>query len=154
MKPELVEAVRRICGEASHSKGGLMCAADKDKKSTATIDRQKEIDRLEKDVEDLRRLASTDEDDAELERLKGQVLDFAASSTPTWAPGSARRSPATRSGPTLSTGLSMMFTDFIELHGDRDFGDDKALITGLAKFRGRPSRHHRPSERDATPSSG
>jgi acetyl-CoA carboxylase carboxyl transferase subunit alpha len=31
-----------------------------------------------------------------------------------------------------------MFTDFVELHGDRGFGDDKALITGLAKFRGRP----------------
>ncbi len=32
----------------------------------------------------------------------------------------------------------MLFTDFIELHGDRNFGDDKALITGLAKFHGRP----------------
>jgi acetyl-CoA carboxylase carboxyl transferase subunit alpha len=32
-----------------------------------------------------------------------------------------------------------MFTDFIELHGDRGFADDKALVTGLAKFRGRPS---------------
>jgi acetyl-CoA carboxylase carboxyl transferase subunit alpha len=31
-----------------------------------------------------------------------------------------------------------MITDFIELHGDRGFGDDKALITGLGKFRGRP----------------
>jgi acetyl-CoA carboxylase carboxyl transferase subunit alpha len=32
----------------------------------------------------------------------------------------------------------MLFTDFVELHGDRGFGDDKALITGLAKFHGRP----------------
>ena len=32
----------------------------------------------------------------------------------------------------------MLFTDFIELHGDRNFGDDKALVTGLAKFHGRP----------------
>jgi acetyl-CoA carboxylase carboxyl transferase subunit alpha len=30
-----------------------------------------------------------------------------------------------------------MLTDFIELHGDRGFGDDKALVAGLAKFRGR-----------------
>jgi len=37
-----------------------------------------------------------------------------------------------------------MFTDFVELHGDRGFGDDKALITGLAKFRGRPVRDRRP----------
>src|SRR6266403_497637 len=34
--------------------------------------------------------------------------------------------------------INLMFTDFVELHGDRGFGDDKALITGLAKFRGRP----------------
>ena len=30
----------------------------------------------------------------------------------------------------------MIFTDFYELHGDRLFGDDKALIAGLAKFDG------------------
>ncbi|HEU0114304.1 MAG TPA: acetyl-CoA carboxylase carboxyltransferase subunit alpha [Thermomicrobiales bacterium] len=28
-------------------------------------------------------------------------------------------------------------TDFVELHGDRAFGDDRALIGGLANFRGR-----------------
>jgi len=26
----------------------------------------------------------------------------------------------------------------VELHGDRAFGDDRALIAGLAKFKGRP----------------
>jgi acetyl-CoA carboxylase carboxyl transferase subunit alpha len=31
-----------------------------------------------------------------------------------------------------------MITDFIELHGDRGFGDDKALVAGVGKFRGRP----------------
>jgi acetyl-CoA carboxylase carboxyl transferase subunit alpha len=30
-----------------------------------------------------------------------------------------------------------LFTDFVELHGDRCFGDDPALICGLAKFDGR-----------------
>jgi acetyl-CoA carboxylase carboxyl transferase subunit alpha len=34
--------------------------------------------------------------------------------------------------------IGMLFTEFVELHGDRGYGDDKALITGLAKFRGRP----------------
>ena len=34
--------------------------------------------------------------------------------------------------------IGMLFTDFVELHGDRNFGDDKALVTGLAKFHGRP----------------
>ncbi|MBW8886362.1 MAG: acetyl-CoA carboxylase carboxyltransferase subunit alpha [Fibrobacteres bacterium] len=33
--------------------------------------------------------------------------------------------------------LQNIFTDFIELHGDRCFGDDPALICGLARFDGR-----------------
>jgi len=32
--------------------------------------------------------------------------------------------------------LKMIFTEFQELHGDRMFGDDKALIGGLARFEG------------------
>jgi acetyl-CoA carboxylase carboxyl transferase subunit alpha len=30
--------------------------------------------------------------------------------------------------------INMIFTDFIELHGDRNIGDDPALITGMAKL--------------------
>jgi acetyl-CoA carboxylase carboxyl transferase subunit alpha len=32
--------------------------------------------------------------------------------------------------------IEMMMTDFVEIHGDRHFSDDKALITGLAKLDG------------------
>ena len=31
-----------------------------------------------------------------------------------------------------------MFTDFAEIHGDRAFGDDAAMICGMARFRGEP----------------
>src|SRR5690606_13606820 len=31
-----------------------------------------------------------------------------------------------------------LFTDFVELHGDRQFGDDQAILGGLARFRGQP----------------
>ena len=34
--------------------------------------------------------------------------------------------------------IAQFMPDFIELHGDRLFGDDKALIGGFAKFEGRP----------------
>ncbi len=33
--------------------------------------------------------------------------------------------------------ISDLFTNFIELHGDRSFGDDRALLGGIATFRGR-----------------
>src|SRR5262245_60931302 len=32
--------------------------------------------------------------------------------------------------------IDLMFTDFREIHGDRRFGDDHAMITGMAKFHG------------------
>jgi acetyl-CoA carboxylase carboxyl transferase subunit alpha len=31
-----------------------------------------------------------------------------------------------------------LFTDFVELKGDRQFGDDQAILAGLARFRGEP----------------
>ncbi len=34
--------------------------------------------------------------------------------------------------------IQNIFTDFIELHGDRRFGDDKAIIAGFAFFEGKP----------------
>lgn len=34
--------------------------------------------------------------------------------------------------------LSLIFTDFEELHGDRSFADDHAIVGGLARFNGQP----------------
>jgi acetyl-CoA carboxylase carboxyl transferase subunit alpha len=34
--------------------------------------------------------------------------------------------------------IEMLFTEFTELHGDRRFGDDQALVGGLAKFEDTP----------------
>lgn len=38
--------------------------------------------------------------------------------------------------PTFLDYVKMIFTDFVELHGDRNIGDDVALITGMAKIDG------------------
>jgi len=40
--------------------------------------------------------------------------------------------------PTFQDYVERVFTDFVEFHGDRKFGDDPAVMTGLAKFRGMP----------------
>ena len=40
--------------------------------------------------------------------------------------------------PVSSDYISIMFPDFIELHGDRFFHDDKAIIGGIATFHGIP----------------
>src|SRR5580704_8089410 len=115
-----------------------MCAAQKDKKGITTIDRQREIDRLEKDVEELRRLASTDESEEEVERLKREVLELRREFYTHLGPWQRAQIARHPQRPYTLDWINLMFTDFVELHGDRGFGDDKALITGLARFRGRP----------------
>ena len=115
-----------------------MCAAHKEKKGITTVERQREIERLEKDVEELRRLAATDEGEAEVERLKQEVLElrreFYAHMGP-WQRAQIARHPQR---PYTLDWIRLLITDFIEIHGDRGFGDDKAIIAGMGKFHGRP----------------
>ena len=40
--------------------------------------------------------------------------------------------------PVGSDYISALFTDFVELHGDRCYGDDKAILGGVARVCGRP----------------
>src|SRR5690625_3621909 len=40
--------------------------------------------------------------------------------------------------PTTLDYIEQLFTDFIEFHGDRYFGDDAAIVTGIGSFKGRP----------------
>lgn len=40
--------------------------------------------------------------------------------------------------PSGSDYIEALFTDFMEFHGDRNYGDDRAVIGGIAKCHGRP----------------
>ena len=40
--------------------------------------------------------------------------------------------------PSGSVYIRSLFTDFVEMHGDRYFGDDKAILAGIASFEVRP----------------
>jgi acetyl-CoA carboxylase carboxyl transferase subunit alpha len=112
----------------------------KDKKKSAEVmasERQHELEKLEKEVDDLKLLAGNKDADAELERLREQVAElrkeFYAHLGP-WQRAQIARHPQR---PYLTDYIPLLFTDFVELHGDRAFGDDRALIAGLAKFKGR-----------------
>jgi acetyl-CoA carboxylase carboxyl transferase subunit alpha len=110
----------------------------KDKKPKPANDRQKEIERLEKDVEDLRQLAGDEAADAEFERVSKQVAELRREFYAHLGPWQRAQIARHQNRPYTLDIIGMLFTDFIELHGDRNFGDDKALVTGLAKFHGRP----------------
>lgn len=40
--------------------------------------------------------------------------------------------------PTTLDYIPLLFTDFFECHGDRSFGDDEAIVSGIGKFQGLP----------------
>jgi acetyl-CoA carboxylase carboxyl transferase subunit alpha len=108
-------------------------------KSPATpVNRQSEIERLEKDVEELRHLAGDQEADLELERIRQQVVELRKEFYSHLGPWQRAQIARHTHRPYTLDYIGMLFTDFVELHGDRGYGDDKALIAGLAKFNGRP----------------
>ena len=103
-----------------------------------TGERQRQIDRLEKDVEELRHLAGTVDADAELERLRREVGELRREFYTHLGPWQRAQIARHAQRPSTQDFIGLLFTEFIELHGDRGYGDDKAIVAGLAKFHGRP----------------
>ncbi len=115
-----------------------MASKQKDRATAGSGGRERVIDRLEKDVEELRHLAGDADADAELERIRRQVAELRRefyTHLGAWQRAQIARHPQR---PYTLDFIGLLFTDFIELHGDRGCGDDKAIVAGLAKFHGRP----------------
>jgi len=115
-----------------------MRTKEKDNRDKQQAERQKVIDHLEKDVEELRRLSGDGEADSELERIRRQVAELRREFYTHL--GAWQRSQLARhqQRPYTLDYVNYLFTDFMELHGDRGFADDKAIVAGLAKYHGRP----------------
>ncbi len=115
-----------------------MTSRDDPKRPPGSGEREREIDRLEKDVEELRHLASSVDADAELERIRQQVAELRHEFYAHL--GAWQRAQIARHAqrPYTLDFIGLLFTEFVELHGDRAYGDDKAIVAGLAKFHGRP----------------
>ena len=111
--------------------------ARKDKVSTPGS-REREIDRLENEVEELRHLAGSPDGEAELERIRQQVAELRREFYDHMGPWQRAQIARHPQRPYTLDFIGLLFTDFVELHGDRGYGDDKAIIAGLAKFHGRP----------------
>jgi acetyl-CoA carboxylase carboxyl transferase subunit alpha len=109
-----------------------------DRKTANTGAREREIDRLEKDVEELRHLASNADAGVELERIRQQVAELRHEFYTHLGPWQRAQIARHAQRPYTQDFISLLLTDFVELHGDRAYGDDKAIVAGLAKFHGRP----------------
>ncbi len=96
------------------------------------------IGELLKEIEALSTLAPSEERDREIARLEVRVNvmrgELYRNLTP-WQRVMVARHPAR---PTTLDYVERLFTDFVELHGDRRFADDHAIVTGTALYKGRP----------------
>src|SRR5712692_3632171 len=111
---------------------------EKAKPQKQPTDRRKEIERLEKDVEELRHLAGKAGAETELERIRQQVAELRREFYEHIGPWQRAQIARHPQRPYTLDFIGLLFTDFVELHGDRGYGDDKAIVAGLAKFHGRP----------------
>jgi acetyl-CoA carboxylase carboxyl transferase subunit alpha len=102
------------------------------------LDFEEPIGVLLKEVDALVLLPSTEARSRELERLKRRIEttreEVYASLSP-WQRVQVARHP---SRPGVEDFIERQFSDFVEIHGDRRFADDHAIVSGFAAFHGRP----------------
>ncbi|MFA6079560.1 MAG: acetyl-CoA carboxylase carboxyltransferase subunit alpha [Candidatus Omnitrophota bacterium] len=100
------------------------------------LDFEKPVIELERKIEELKSLSSTQDIDisGEIKRLEDKLghikKDVYENLTP-WQRVQLARHPKR---PYTLDYIEMLMTDFVEIHGDRHFGDDKAMICGFAKI--------------------
>jgi len=105
---------------------------------TYTLEFEKPILELETKIQELKQFAQVEKVDfsAEIARLERKVTrlqeEIFANLTP-WQRTQIARHPNRPYGMDY---IRLMLTDFLELHGDRAFSDDKAIVGGLARLDG------------------
>jgi acetyl-CoA carboxylase carboxyl transferase subunit alpha len=99
--------------------------------------RKEQIEQLDRAVEELRDIAPGDTSDADLERIRREVLELRREFYTNM--GAWQRTLVARHAqrPYTLDFVRLLFTDFAELHGDRAFADDPAIVAGTARFHGR-----------------
>ncbi len=102
------------------------------------LDFEQSVAELETKIDELRFVQSdsavdiSDEIDRLKEKTETQLKDIYTKLTP-WQISQVSRHPQR---PYTLDYIGLMFTDFHELHGDRSFADDPAIVGGLARFNG------------------
>ena len=104
------------------------------------LDFEQPIADLEAKIEELRHVDTESEIniDEEIDRLQAKSRDLTKSifsNLSAWQIAQLARHPQR---PYTLNYLDSLLTDFEELHGDRSFADDPALIGGIGRFDGRP----------------
>ncbi|MCG3175779.1 MAG: Acetyl-coenzyme A carboxylase carboxyl transferase subunit alpha [Candidatus Omnitrophica bacterium] len=104
------------------------------------LDFERPIHELEKKIQELRSLSDDGNLNlqSEVKKLEGRLDDLKKETYANLSPWQRVQIARHPKRPYALDYVRMLFTDFIELHGDRTYADDKALVGGFAKFDGTP----------------
>jgi len=90
---------------------------------------------LETRLHELQRSADgRPETESEIRRLRRELTDVTKQIYENLDPWQTVQVARHRDRPYTADYLSLVFEEFVELHGDRHFGDDRAILTGFAKL--------------------
>ena len=114
-----------------------ICVMDSENRNI--LDFERPVVELERRIAEMRAYAATekidlDDEIAKLEKKVVRLREDVYHKLTRWQRVQLARHP---DRPYTLDYIEMMFTDFIELHGDRAFADDHAIVTGFATFNGR-----------------
>lgn len=142
MERKLLEEKERAADRARSEEGAAPARPPENQPpASKSREKQRELDlhALERDVVKLR--SDTDPADAkaaEIERIRREVEELKHefhTHLDAWQRLQLARHPQR---PYTGDFIRLFLENFSEIHGDRSFGDDPALITGMAWFHGRP----------------
>jgi len=103
-----------------------------------TLEFERPIAGLLKELAALTLLPPTEAREREVELLRRRVESARAELYASLAPWQRVLVARHPNRPGLEDYIQQLFTGFVEIHGDRRFADDHALMTGFAKYRGQP----------------
>ena len=89
---------------------------------------------LEQELEALSEQESGNGQTAKVRDLKNRIADLTRDVYSNLSPWETVQVARHQNRPYTRDYLSLVFDEFVELHGDRKFGDDRAILTGFAKL--------------------
>jgi acetyl-CoA carboxylase carboxyl transferase subunit alpha len=106
--------------------------------ATANLEFEKPIFELEKQIDELKKLADERQLDVvkEIEPLEAKLVELREEIYKSLTPLQRVQVARSNRRPLTEDYLRLCFTDFIELHGDRAFREDAAIIGGWARLDG------------------
>lgn len=95
---------------------------------------EKPIFELQQQLDELLAVDSAARDEDAIRRVREQLHATTGSTYASMTPWQTVQVARHKDRPQTADYLKLVFNEFVELHGDRAFGDDPALVTGFAKI--------------------